>query len=147
MARILDTQAFLDTICDLLNQGETNVPIPVAGSSMVPFVIHGDTAYLDLPQDPIRVGDILLYTRANGMYILHRVYRVNRDGSFIMVGDAQTDLELLPSREQIHARVSFVRHRNRIIRPGQFRWWVYSHLWLWLLPLRPRLMGLREAFR
>ena len=147
MARILDTQAFLDTICDLLKQGETNVPIPVVGGSMVPFLINGDTAYLDLPRSPIKVGDILLYTRASGMYILHRVYRVNPDGSLIMVGDAQTELEHLPSREQVHARVSFARHRNKINRPGQLRWWAYSHLWLWLLPLRPRLMHLREKLR
>lgn len=147
MARILDTQAFLDTICDLLKQGEKNVPIPVVGGSMVPFLIHGDTVYLDLPQGPIKVGDILLYTRASGMYVLHRVYRVNQDGSLIMVGDAQTELELLPSREQVHARVSFARHRDKINRPGQLRWWAYSYLWLWLLPLRPRLIHLREKLR
>ena len=147
MARILDTRGFLDGICDLLNRGETAVPIPVVGGSMVPFLINGDTAYLDLPTTPIRRGDILLYTRASGAYILHRVYRVKKDGSLVMVGDAQTELEHLPSQSQVHGRVSFVRHRGKVNRPGQLRWWAFSHLWLWLLPLRPRLMQLREKFR
>ena len=147
MARILDTQAFLDGICDLLKQGQKNVPIPVVGGSMVPFLIHGDTAYLDLPDTPLKQGDIVLYTRTSGMYVLHRIYRVNKDGSYIMVGDAQTELEHLPGGDQIHARVSFVRHRKKINRPGQLRWWAYSRLWLWLLPLRPWLMHLREKLR
>lgn len=147
MARILDTQAFLDAVCDLLRQGEHDVPIPVAGSSMVPFLVNGDTVYLNVPDTPIQRGDILLYTRASGMYVLHRVYRVNPDGSYIMVGDAQTELEHLPSREQIHARVTWVRHKGKVNRPGHLRWWAYRRLWLWLLPLRPRLMNLREIIR
>ncbi len=147
MARILDTQAFLDTICDLLRQGEKNVPIPVVGSSMVPFLVNGDTVYLDLPDTPIKRGDILLYTRAGGRYILHRVYKVKKDGSFIMVGDGQTQLEHLPSREQIHARVTRARHKGKEQRPGQLRWWAYRCLWLWLLPLRPLLMNMREKIR
>jgi hypothetical protein len=147
MARILDTQAFLDTVCDLLRQGEHAVPIPVVGSSMVPFLVNGDTVYLDVPDTPIKRGDILLYTRASGMYVLHRVFRVNPDGSFLMVGDAQTELERLPSRDQIHARVTWARHKGKVNRPGQLRWWAYRTLWLRLLPLRPLLMNLREKLR
>lgn len=147
MARILDTQAFLDAVCDLLRQGEGPVTVPVVGGSMVPFLIHGDTVCLDVPDTPVKPGDILLYTRASGMYVLHRVYRVEPDGSFLMVGDAQTELERLPSREQIHARVIWARHRGRVNRPGQLRWWAYQCLWLRLLPLRPRLMNLREKLR
>lgn len=147
MARILDTKAYLDTVCELLRQGERSVPVPVAGSSMVPFLIHGDTVYLDTPDTPIQKGDILLYTRASGMYVLHRVCRVNSDGSYIMVGDAQTQLEHLPSRDQIHGRVTWARHKGKVNRPGQLRWWAYRRLWLWLLPLRPLLMNLREKLR
>ena len=147
MARILDTQEYLDTVCQLLQQGETSVAVPVAGGSMVPFLHNGDTVYLDLPDSPVKRGDIVLYPRSYGRYILHRVYRVRRDGSYIMVGDAQTELELLPSREQIRARVSSARHKGKLMRPGQFRWWVYQHIWLWLRPLRPFLMRMREVIR
>lgn len=147
MARILDTQEYLDTVCQLLQQGETSVAVPVAGGSMAPFLHNGDTVYLDLPDSPVKRGDIVLYTRSYGRYILHRVYRVRRDGSYIMVGDAQTELELLPGREQIHARVSSARHKGKLMRPGQFRWWVYQHIWLWLRPLRPFLMRMREVIR
>ena len=143
MPRILDTQAYLDTICDLLRQGEKSVAIPVAGGSMVPFLHHGDTVYLDLLDSPPKRGDIVLYTRESGRYILHRIYKVNKDGSFIMVGDAQQVLEWIESREQIHARVTSARHKGKLNRPGTLRWWAYRHIWLWLLPIRHRLMSLR----
>ena len=31
MAKVLDTTAFLDTVCDLLRQGQQHVAIPVTG--------------------------------------------------------------------------------------------------------------------
>lgn len=147
MARLLDTQQYLDTVCQLLKQGERSVAVPVAGSSMVPFLINGDTVFLDLPDTPVRRGDIVLYTRGNGRYILHRVYKVNKDGSYIMVGDAHTQPEVISSREQIHARVTEARHRGKLLTPNSFRWWAYRHLWLWLRPFRPALMRLREKLR
>lgn len=147
MARVLDTQEYLDTVCQLLQQGETSVAVPVAGGSMIPFLHHGDTVYLDLPRFPLKRGDILLYTRSNGQYILHRVFQVNADGSLWMVGDAQRQLEYLPNKDCVHAMVTSVQHKGRCNRPGGLRWWLYSHPWRWLLRYRHRLMLLREKIR
>lgn len=142
MARIVDTQAYLDTVCQLLQQGQSHVAVPVTGGSMTPFLHNGDTVYLDLPESPLKKGDIVLYTRENGRYILHRIKKVNSDGSFIMVGDAQQALEYLPRREMIHGRVSSARHKGKPIHPGQPRWWFYQHVWLWVVPIRRRLIDL-----
>lgn len=147
MPRVLDTQEYLNTVCELLAQGETSVAVPVAGGSMVPFLHHGDTVYLDLPRFPVKRGDILLYTRDNGQYILHRVVQVNPDGSLWMAGDAQMELEYLPNKDCIHALVTLARHKGKANRPGSLRWWAYSHLWRWLLPYRHRLMRLRGKLR
>ena len=144
MKRLLDTQQYLDTMCQLLQQGEKTVAVPVAGSSMVPFLTDGDTVYLELPDTPIKRGDIVLYTRKNGRYVLHRVYKVCKDGSFLMVGDAQTQLEHLPDQSQIHARVIEASHRGTAMTPKSFRWWTYRHIWLLLRPLRPQLMQLHK---
>lgn len=144
MKRLMDTRQYLDTLCQMLRQGVKTVSVPVAGSSMVPFLTDGDTAYLEQPTTPIRRGDIVLYTRSTGRYVLHRVYRVCRDGSFLMVGDAQTQLEHIPSRNQIHARVTAVVHRGKHVTPGSIRWWAYRHIWLLLRPFRPQLMKFRK---
>lgn len=147
MVRFLDTQQYLDAVCELLQQGETAVAVPVAGGSMIPFLHHGDTVYLDLPQFPVKPGDILLYTRPNGQYILHRVIQVHDDGSLRMSGDAQTELEYLPGTQCVRACVTSASHKGKKNCPGQLRWWAYSHLWRWLLPYRHRLMRLREKIR
>lgn len=142
MARVLDTNAYLDTVCELLRQGQQHVAIPVTGGSMVPFLHSGDMAYVDLPDTPLKKGDIVLYTRENGRYILHRIKKINKDGSFIMVGDAQMELELLPRQELIHARVTSARHLGKLMKPGQFRWWFYRRIWLNMVPMRHFLMAL-----
>lgn len=147
MARVLDTREYLDTVCELLRQGQTAVAVPVAGGSMIPFLHHGDTVYLDLPRFPVKPGDILLYTRPNGQYILHRVIRTAADGSLLLSGDAQQELEYLPGTDCVHARVTSACHKGKRNCPGQLRWWAYSHLWRWLLPYRHRLMHLREMIK
>lgn len=147
MSHMLETQAFLDAVCELLRQGETNIAIPVTGGSMVPFLHSGDMAYLNLPDTPLKKGDIVLYTRATGQYILHRICKINSDGSFLMVGDAQQTLEHLAGADQIHARVTSVRHEEKLYRPGMPRWWIYQHVWLWLRPVRRRLMKLRGMLK
>ena len=147
MAIVLDTTAYLDTVCELLRQGQQHVAIPVTGGSMVPFLHSGDMAYLDLPDSPLKKGDIVLYTRENGRYILHRIKKIRKDGSFVMVGDAQQELEILPRRELIHARVTSARHCGKLIRPGQPRWWFYRNIWLNIVPLRHFLMALSGKFR
>lgn len=147
MGHVLETEAFLDMICELLQQGRTDVAIPVAGGSMVPFLHDGDTVCLNLVNSPLKRGDILLYQRESGRYILHRLWKIRPDGSLLMVGDAQQELEILPRQELVRARVSFAKHKGRLCRPGSFRWWLYRHVWMWLRPVRYRLMRLRGWIR
>ena len=142
MAITLDTREYLDTICALLAQGHSSVAVPVRGSSMVPFLHNGDTVYLNVPTRPLKKGDIVLYTRPEGRYILHRICGIRPDGSFLIAGDAQQELELVHAR-QICAIVTSARHRGKLISPGSLYWWAYRHIWRWLRPLRHRLMALR----
>lgn len=144
MARTLDTRAFLDTVCQLLQQGQTHVTVPVTGSSMVPFLYDGDTVYLNAAPEKLKKGDVVLYTRSNGDYVLHRIRKINRDGSLVLVGDAQQFLEHLPSRAQVHGIAVAARHKGKAITPRGFHWWFYRHVWLWLLPWRYRLMASRN---
>lgn len=143
MSRLLDTQEFLDTVCQMLAEGRTNVPVPVTGNSMVPFLHNGDMVFLSTPDSPLKKGDILLYQRSSGRYILHRLYKICRDGSLVMVGDAQQSLELLPSQDQVRARVVSAVHKGKPCPPNSLRWWLYRHVWLWLRPFRHILMRLK----
>lgn len=84
----LDTKAYLDSVCAMLKDGSTAVPVPVKGSSMVPFFREGDTVYLDSGAAEASCRDIVLYTRASGDYILHRIVSVSSNGRFTILGDA-----------------------------------------------------------
>lgn len=141
MARVVDTKEYLDIVCDLLENGETSVPVPVAGSSMIPFLHPGDTVYLDLPAAPLKRADIVLYTRPSGKYILHRIIAVNDDGSFFMMGDAQQEREWIESARQIRARVTCARHKGKLLTPRSPRWRFFATVWIRVVPLRHFLMN------
>jgi len=142
MAKIVDTKEYLDMVCSLLAEGNSSVPVPVAGSSMTPFLHHGDTVYLEQPRGRLKKADIVLYTRPSGQYVLHRIIRVNADGSFIMLGDAQTEREWIESAAQIHGRVIRAVHRGRILDPGSLRWKFFASVWIWVRPWRRQIMTL-----
>ena len=64
------------------------------GSSMLPTIVPGrDSVSIVQPTEEILLHDILLYQRKDGSFVLHRVARIERDGSFTMCGDNQSVLE------------------------------------------------------
>ena len=138
--RMVDTKQYLDMICGLLREGNREISVPVAGGSMSPFLHHGDTVYLNPVDAPPKRGDIVLYTRPGGQYILHRIVKVNPDGSYIMLGDAQTQRERIESSEAIHGIVVSARHLGRQLTPASFRWRFFEKIWLHVVPLRPLIM-------
>ena len=47
MALIVDTKEYLNTICQLLREGKQDLPVPVTGNSMCPFLHPGDIVSLN----------------------------------------------------------------------------------------------------
>ena len=133
---VMDTQEYLDNICRLLQQGHTPVSIPVSGVSMCPFLHPGDQVFLELPDGKLKKGDVVLFTRPSGQYVLHRIRKVNPDGSFVMMGDNQTWTEPVASKERIHAKVTAVQRKGKLSRPGDTDWWFYEKPWCWCAPVR-----------
>ena len=114
------------------------LPLVITGNSMTPFLIPGrDTVYLSRLERPVRRGDILLYQRKSGQYVLHRVWKVEKDGTFTMVGDAQTELEHGIREDQIIAIVTFALRKGKPMFPGSFVWEFFAKVWIRMVPLRP----------
>lgn len=135
--RILPPEVLLEEYRELLkDEGITALPLTISGSSMTPFLVHGrDTVYLSRLTRPVKRGDVLLYRRQNGAYILHRVYAV-RDGGFTMVGDAQTALEPGIRPEQVIAIMTSAERKGKRQAPGCFWWEFFEKIWIRLVPLR-----------
>lgn len=119
------------------------LPLVVSGGSMTPFLIHGrDTVWLSRLERPARRGDILLYQRRSGSYVLHRVWKVCPDGTCTMVGDAQTQLEHGIGADQVIAIVTAVERKGKKILPGSFWWAFFEKFWIRVVPLRRPICGL-----
>ena len=114
------------------------LPLIVSGRSMTPFLVGGrDTVYLSRLERPVRRGDILLYQRDSGQYVLHRVWKVEKNGTFTMVGDAQVELEHGIREDQVIAIVTFVLRKEKTVFPGFFWWEFFEKIWIRMVPLRP----------
>lgn len=99
-------------IRETLEKGFTFTLMP-RGTSMLPLIREGlDSVILSpLPED-IRPGDIILYKRDDGKFVLHRVIKKAKD-TYTMCGDNQAVLEKRILRSHMIAVAS------GIIRDGE----------------------------
>ncbi len=135
----VDTMLLMEQYKELLRTVKT-LPLLVTGNSMAPFLVdRRDTVYLSGIRRPLRRGDIVLYQRRSGAYILHRICRREGD-TFTMVGDAQTQLERGICREQIFAVVTAAERKGRWQEPGCFWWNFFANVWIHMVPIRPVLL-------
>ena len=146
MSIVLDTQSYLDTVCDLLREGRTHVPVTVAGTSMTPFFDPGDTVFLDLPAKPIEVGDVILFRRFGQQYVLHRVVGIFPDGSYELLGDAQLRSERV-APDQVCAIVTALRRGEKLLDSRSLRWRFFRGPWRHIRRLRPYVNRIRNHFR
>ena len=123
------------------------LPLVVTGSSMTPFLVGGrDRVFLSRLNRPAKPGDILLYRRRSGAYVLHRVYRAEA-GKLTMVGDAQQELEPGIDPEQVIALVTRVERKGKLLGPGSFWWVFFEKVWIQVVPLRRMLWKLYSIFQ
>ena len=73
-------------LLELLETADS-VPLLISGSSMAPFLVHHrDTVYLSKVCHPLQRGDMILYRRDSGKYVLHRIFRTESE-TYTLVGD------------------------------------------------------------
>ena len=151
MEQYRNTALYVEKARLLLEAGE-QVPLPVQGGSMAPFLVNRrDQVWLEKPEPPIRVGDMLLYQRESGQYILHRVSRIRPDGEMTMIGDAHSVREPGIRPGQVLGRVVRVCRKGKLLEPGSFVWEFFAKVWIRMIPVRRPVMkmvtGIRKLFR
>lgn len=129
---------------------EREVAFTPGGISMHPTLRdRRDTVYLVKPPGTIKKYDVALFRRDNGEYVLHRVVKVCRDGTYVFRGDFQTELERNVRREQILAvMAAFQRGKRRIDCRRSALYMIYSRVWTSARPVlklwRACRLGLRR---
>lgn len=125
----------------LLSDGNT-IRIKPQGYSMYPLFVPGrDEAVISpLPHPPVRLkrGDVVLYRRQGSILVLHRIWKINRKGIFL-VGDNQTEVEgPLPGSQMRGILTSFV-WKGKEVSVHQPVYVMYSIVWLRLRPFRHKI--------
>lgn len=137
--RQMDTRAYMGVLKDLVEEGH-QVSLAVEGWSMSPFLVHRrDTLYFGRPHRKLRRGDMVFYQRATGQYVMHRICRIRPEG-YYLVGDAQQEIEGPLEESRIFALVTAVERKGKRIGPGDPRWMFFAGPWLWVIPLRRRIL-------
>ena len=144
--KVLPPELLMDQLLGLLEDTES-VPLVISGSSMTPFLVHGrDTVYLSKATHPLKKGDMILYRRDNGAYILHRIFRVEGE-TYTLAGDAQTRLEPGVRQDQVLAVVRAVCRKGKIRRSGSFWWDFFERIWIRMISLRPAAMAVYSRLK
>ena len=115
----------------------------VTGISMYPILRHRrDTVELVKPER-LRRGDLVLYQRDSGQYILHRIITRPKDGAFICSGDNQWVAEQVRSQQVIALVDTYLRDGKRICAHS-LGCRLYVWVWVGLFPVRRPLLWLRR---
>jgi hypothetical protein len=94
----------------------------------------------------VEKGDVILFRRRNGQYVLHRIVAIGDDGILSLLGDAQ----ILPEPvhpSQIRAVVTQVRRGEKLLTPHSLRWRFFRGPWQRCRRIRPYVNRIRNHFK
>lgn len=111
------------------------------GCSMQPLIREGKEIIVirKRPEGRLKKYDAVLFRRPGaagpGTYILHRVYRVDPDGTYRIAGDNCSYTETV-KEEDVIGVLSAVYRNGKTIRADSLPYRLYSRLSCYLYPLR-----------
>lgn len=133
-----DMKTLYPLIEPIIKQGGT-VKIKVTGYSMYPLVSsRRDSVLLGKCVKP-KIGDVPLFRRKDGSYILHRIVG-KKNGAFYTMGDYETQREYPVYPEQIVAVAKGFYRKDRFWSCDSFTYKLYSALWRKTVFVRPFLL-------
>ena len=138
----------IEVIEEILNGGGEFRMYP-KGTSMLPLIVQGrDSVVLrkrcNMPQKPLKKHDIAFYRRANGQFVLHRVMKCRKDGTYVMCGDNQVELEFGIRPEQIIGYTHQLYKGDTVISLSSFRYRIYCIFWT-CMPYRRGIRFLKRC--
>lgn len=135
--RTMDREDFRQFILDLPVGSSFN--LRVTGNSMMPTFLNRVSVVqlkrVDSATYVPHVGEVVLFWRAtiDRPFVLHRIYRIRKDGMVIINGDGQTWCEEI-DRVQILCTLTHVTRRKKCVPVTRLSFRLWSAVWR---PLRP----------
>ncbi len=134
-------------IREVLEAGGT-FSLTVTGTSMYPFILGGrDQVTLSPITRPLKKNDLPLYRRCDGAFVLHRIIRVEPDGTYTMCGDHQAAPERGIRPEQMIALATAFVRKGHHLTERNVLYRMYRTVWTWLRSVRPWIFELDSRCR
>lgn len=142
---------FYPLIKETLDGGGT-FSLTITGTSMYPFIVGDrDQVTLSPITGRLKKNDLPLYRRSNGAFVLHRIVKVEKNGTYTCCGDHQWQLEKdLKQEQMIGIATEYVRkgkhltNKNLIYRFYRMTWtWVLKYRWVFFTVIQ-KLHGLKK---
>ena len=135
-----DVRELMALVLPMIENGK-NVKLTVTGYSMYPLVTSRRDAVLLAKAETLAVGDVPLFQRNDGNFILHRIVK-EKDGAFVTIGDYETEEEYPVYRENIVAKAVGFYRKGKFIDCNSKRYKIYSRFWMKTVKIRPFLLRL-----
>lgn len=119
--------------------------LTVTGFSMMPMLRNMRDAVILIPVSrALEPGEIALFQRDNGRYVLHRVIKVTGEG-YLFCGDNQAELE--PVRhDQLMALVNGFTRKGKTHSLTEYSYQLYTTACIRLFCLRRSYIAIRRSF-
>lgn len=139
--RIVENDVYLPVLRELITEGHS-VRLTVRGQSMMPFLINvRDSVIIEPVTNGLKKGDIVIFKRKSGAYIMHRIWRADGyNKQYYLVGDAQKELEGPIDEQQIFGIVNKVCRKGKWIDRKSPVWWFYDKVWGLMRPFRTKFI-------
>ena len=117
--------------------------LTVTGWSMRPMLRDKTDRVRLVPVGKLASGDIILYHRSNGQYVLHRILRKVSEQAYLCCGDNQWETEAIENHQILAVVAGFSRgEKEYSVRHLGYR--IYVWLWVALHPVRRPLLAVRR---
>ena len=138
------------TVIEEVLQADGEFRLYPKGTSMLPLLVQGkDSVVLrrrnDSLEKPLKKHDIAFYRRNSGQFVLHRVMKRSRDGSYTMCGDNQTVLEKGITPDQIIGYVCRIYKGERELSLASVKYKIYVLFWT-CMPYRRCIRFFKRAW-
>lgn len=144
--RIVENDVYLPVLRELLYEGRS-VRLNVRGQSMLPFLFDTrDSVIIEPVAGELKKGDIVIFQRKNGAYIMHRIYKVDNK-QYYLVGDAQKEIEGPIDKGQIFGIITKAYRKGKWVDSKSLVWRFYDKIWGLMRPFRTKLILVAIALR
>lgn len=141
----LNNVQFFEEIDRMLQNGHS-VTMRAKGNSMFPFIRSERDSVVLQKMKNMAVGSIVLARLQNGSYVLHRVYRLEKEG-MVLMGDGNLCATEHCRRNEVVGVVVKIIRDGRYVDCTSRKELLKAWMWRKLLPVRRALLFVGRRWR